>query len=194
MTDPNTAKSSGSSADPRQMRDELAEDASRLKDAATHRAEQEIDSGKHKAMSAVQSTASALEKAAGTIRDEDSAPEWLSSAMEKSARHISGLAGKIDNQEVADIRHDVADFARQNPGAFLAASAAAGFMAARFLRAGGEYQAHHKGDRARQASGAETPDTDFSRGRAGAESYAPGNGGSARQAGSRMQNRQGETS
>jgi hypothetical protein len=132
--------SSGASA----VRHELADDAARLKHAAEDRAGEKLESGKHKAAHAAESAASALGQAADTLRDNEQAPDWLAGAIETTASRISHFARAIDGRSVADIRNDINHFAREHPASFLAASAAAGFAAARFLHAGAAYKAHHK--------------------------------------------------
>lgn len=136
-------RSSSGSSD---VKEELSGDAQRLKDTAKQRAEQETNAQKGKATSAAHSTSSAIEKAAEQLRNDENAPSWLSSAFEKTAQEIDRFASGIENKDARDIRRDVTQFARQSPAAFLAASAAAGFAAARFLRAGSEYQSHHQYD------------------------------------------------
>lgn len=153
MTDTNSPKPSAASAREGSLRHELSEDASRLKDAAGHRANREVRDGERKAASAANYAASAIEQAAGSLREDEDAPVWLASALENTARKISGFAGAIEGRSLADMHHDINHFARENPGAFLAASAAAGFAAARFLRAGGAYRAHHRQEGAGRPSG-----------------------------------------
>ena len=152
MTDTNSPKPA-TAPRTRPLREEVTEDMSRLKDAAGHRASQEIKDGERKAASAANYAASAIEQAAGSLRDDEDAPVWLAEALETTARKISGFAGAIEGRSLTDMRHDINHFARENPGAFLAASAAAGFAAARFLRAGEAYRAHHRQEGARRPSG-----------------------------------------
>ena len=130
MTETTGQSSTGTSA--QSVRDELSQDASRLTQTATQRAEQAADGGKKQATTAAHAASSAIEKAAGALRQDDKAPEWLANAFEKTARQIDDLARTIEGKDIKEIRRGVSQFARQNPLAFLAASAAAGFAAARF--------------------------------------------------------------
>lgn len=149
MTDATTSGMNRSSSGASDVKEELSGDAQRLKDTAQQRAEQEANAQKGKATSAAHSTSSALGKAAEQLRKDDNAPSWLSSAFETTAREIDRFASGIENKDASELRRDVTDFARQSPTAFLAASALAGFAAARFMRAGSEYQSHHRFDRER---------------------------------------------
>lgn len=192
MNDANSHKSSGLSSSFGQMREDLSDDASRLAGAATEQVEQTMEGGKHKAMSAAQSAASAIEKTANSLREDDQAPDWLPTALEKTAKQITQLADKFDGKQVSEIRHEVVDFARENPGAFLGVAAAAGFIAARFLRAGGEYQAHNNGgsNHSNEASRPSVAGTGM--GVTDASAYASAYGASGQQAPSVSQRPQGE--
>ena len=178
MTDVTSSGIDNGSIGTSSLKQELSGDAQRLKDTATQHVEQQAEAQKGMATSAALSTSSALEKAAETLRNDDNAPSWLSSAFETTAKEIGRFAGGLENKGVGDIRREVTDFARQSPTAFLAASAAAGFAAARFLRAGSEYQSHHQGNNAGSGgataygagatSGSQAPASSFQPAREGA--------------------------
>lgn len=142
MTRPGGASTSTSQG----VSGELAGDATRLKDTAKERALQAAESGKGQATQAAKSTSEALDKAADELRQDENAPDWLASAFKKTASGIESFASDIDQRSPEQLGRDVSRFARQNPTAFLAASAAAGFAAARFLRAGSQYQQDHQFD------------------------------------------------
>ena len=133
--------SSGSTTS--QVSEELSNDASRLTDTAKSRAEQEASSRKEEATRVAKSASSALDKAASELEKDKNAPSWLASAVRQGAGQIDRLASEVEGKSVQEIGQQVNSFARQNPGTFLAASAAAGFAAARFLCAGSEYKSHH---------------------------------------------------
>lgn len=124
---------------------EIAQDAGRLKDAAMNRARREADVRKNDAAKAAHSASSALDKAAEELKRDDGAPDWLASAFTSTASGIDRFASSVESRSPDEIGREVSRFARHSPAAFLAASAAAGFAAARFLRAGAEYQHHHPG-------------------------------------------------
>lgn len=125
--------------------DELSHDASQLKSTATQRMQQEADTRKGQAAQIAGSASSALGKAAEELEQDDNAPDWLGSAMRQAAGSIDRLASEVDGRSVNQLGQQLTSFARSNPGAFLAASAAAGFAAARVLRAGVEHRHHSQG-------------------------------------------------
>lgn len=127
------------------VREEFGRDAERLKETAADRARQEAEKGKGQAARTAQSASSALRSAAGELENDDSAPAWLASAVRQTADKLGQLAGQVDNRSVDDIQQQVVRFARSNPATFLAASAAAGFAAARVLRAGADHRSHEAG-------------------------------------------------
>lgn len=122
--------------------DELKHDASHLKDTVGSRAKEETESRKGEAVQAAESASSALKTAADDLRNNPDAPEWMASALQQAARKIEGLASHVDGRSVDQLGRDISEFARRKPGTFLAASAAAGFAAARVLRAGMDKKRH----------------------------------------------------
>lgn len=141
-TTPGQERSSSTTAIP--LREEVSGDAARLAQTAKDRIDQAADGQKQAAVGVARSATSAIDRAANALREDDGAPEWLTKAFETTARQIENLAGSLEGKNIDDIRRNVSQFARQNPMAFLAASAAAGFAAARFLRAGSEYKSHQQ--------------------------------------------------
>lgn len=139
-TTPGGQSSSGSSP----IGDELSGDANRLKQTAAKRVGEEADKRKDQATTVARSASSAISKAAEEMRNDDNTPSWLVSAFETTAQQVEQFASTIEDKGVGEIRRDVSDFARRSPGTFLAASAAAGFAAARILRAGSEYKGHQQ--------------------------------------------------
>jgi len=129
---------------------ELSSDASRLAETARSKAAEQVEAGKGQATSAAKSVSSALERAAGDLEQDDNAPDWLSSAFRQTARRVDSFSSDLEGRSADDIGREVSRFARQNPTAFLAASAAAGFAAARFLRAGSR---QHEANRYSQPGG-----------------------------------------
>jgi hypothetical protein len=129
-----------------EVREELSGDASRLAQSAKERATQEAETRKQQATQTARSASSALGRAADDLEQDDGVPSWLSSAFRQTASGIERLAGNVEGRGVDELARDVTRFARENPGAFLAASAAAGFAAARFLRAGTTYSNQHRYD------------------------------------------------
>lgn len=137
------------------VKEELRSDAKDIGQAARQRLDSKASEGKEQTTQAARSTSSALGKAAEELRQDEGTPDWLASAFEKSAREIDRFAGSLEGKDMQAIRRDVAGFARRSPVAFLAASAVAGFAAARVLRAGSDYQHHEQADG--QAGAAQMP-------------------------------------
>lgn len=134
---------SASGASGSQTNQELKADADRLKDTAKDRASEMAGKRKDQATGAARSTADALQKAAGELESDSNAPSWLTSAFRETAKGIDRFAGKVEGRSPEEIGRQIKSFAREHPTSFLAASAAAGFAAARFLRAGADYE-HHR--------------------------------------------------
>ena len=131
----NTRPSGGKVKD---AKGELADDAKDLKDQAASRAKDEAAARKQRVAEGAKAGSSALNKAAEELRGDDRAPSWIASGVEQVASSVSEFAETLESKDVGEVRREVTGFARSNPTAFLGACAAAGFAAARFLRAGAE--------------------------------------------------------
>jgi ribosomal protein L12E/L44/L45/RPP1/RPP2 len=143
MTEPTTLGQDGSpTGQAIPLREEVSGDAARLAQTAKDRIDQAAEGQKQAVTGAARSATSAIDRAVSALREDDGAPDWLTKAFETTARQIEGIAGSIEGKNIDELRQNVTQFARQNPMAFLAASAAAGFAAARFLRAGSEFKTH----------------------------------------------------
>lgn len=117
------------------MTEELKSDAKELGSSAKDRIHSEVESRKGTAAQQAKSVSSAMQRTAAEL-DQDS-PEWLKSTIRKGADQIQRFADTIEQKDSREILSDVRDFARDNPTTFLTACAAAGFAAARILKAGG---------------------------------------------------------
>ncbi|CAA9508346.1 MAG: hypothetical protein AVDCRST_MAG44-1220 [uncultured Sphingomonas sp.] len=115
---------------------ELAADAKQVTSKAADRVHSELDARKGDAATQAKSVSSAIQKAAGEL--DEGAPAWLKSAFQQGADQIQRFADSIEQKDSRQLMNDVQSFARERPGAFLAACAAAGFAAARIFKAGGE--------------------------------------------------------
>lgn len=124
------------------FRDELKHDAQRLKGTIGERAKSEATTRIDQAAQAMGSASTAFEAAAEKLDSNSDAPDWMASAIQQAAKTMDSFASQISGRDLKDIGHDVTQFARNNPGTFLAASAAAGFAAARVLRAGVDKKRH----------------------------------------------------
>jgi len=126
--------------------DALKQDANRLKHSVAERAMQEADLRKGQATQVAGSATSALNSAAEDLQHNPEAPDWMASALQQAARRIESLSNHVEGRNVEDLVREISDFARRNPGTFLAASAAVGFAAARVLRAGVDRRRHEGGE------------------------------------------------
>lgn len=116
-------------------RSEMRADAQQLSSTASNRIHSELDARKGTAASQAKSVSSAIDRAAGEL--DESSPEWLKSTFQQAARQVQRFADTIEQKDSREIIDDVRTLARDNPGTFLAACAAAGFAAARIFKAGG---------------------------------------------------------
>ena len=118
--------------------DELRGDARKLGSTAADRIHSEVDSRKSTAADQAKSVSSAMDRAAGEMGDDT--PNWLKSAFRQGADQVQRFADTIEQKDSRQMLSEVQDFARQRPGTFLAACAAAGFAASRIFKAGADDQ------------------------------------------------------
>lgn len=115
---------------------ELKSDAQQLGSKAANRLHSEVDARKDTAVDQAKSVSSAIQRTADGLDEET--PTWLKSAFQKSADQIQRFADSIEQKDSRQLMSEAQNFARNSPGTFLIACAAAGFAAARVLKAGGE--------------------------------------------------------
>lgn len=114
---------------------ELLSDAKDVGSSAVNRVHSEVDARKGDAAAQVKSVSSAIEKAGDGL--DANAPAWLKSAFEQGAQQVQKFADTLEQKDSRQLVNQVSDFARNSPGTFLAACAAAGFAASRIFKAGG---------------------------------------------------------
>lgn len=129
-------------SDAEELKTELQSDAKDLKDTAKRRAEDEAETRKNQATGAAKSTSAALRTAADDLDADDRAPDWLTAGFQQAADGLADMAQSLEGKSAREIGRQTSRFARDNPAAFLAGSAALGFALARFLRAGAEHDRH----------------------------------------------------
>ena len=115
---------------------ELKQDAKQIGSKAADRVHSELDARKGTAATQAKSVSSAIQRAAGEL--DEGAPAWLKSTFQQAADQIQRFAEALEQKDSRQLVGEVQSFARERPGAFLAACAAAGFAAARIFKAGGE--------------------------------------------------------
>lgn len=113
---------------------ELKADAQQLRSKAADRLHSEVDNRKGEAVSQAQTVSSAIRQTADGL--DENTPAWLKSALSQGAQKIQQFADTIEQKDSRQLMREAQDFARNNPGTFLAACAAAGFAAARIFKAG----------------------------------------------------------
>lgn len=128
------------------LREELGQDTAHLGDTLKTRAMQEADARKGAAVGIAGSASGALGAAADDLRDNPEAPEWMAKGLQQLARQIDRLSGELQGRSIDDLTRDASRLARDNPGTFLAIAAAAGFAAARVLRAGADHKRQAQSD------------------------------------------------
>ncbi|WP_118857469.1 hypothetical protein [Sphingomonas mesophila] len=133
-----TAGSPGSGSTQPGPAAEIGEDAKQLGTKAANRLHSEVDARKETAVDQAKSVSSAIEKVTGEL--DQNAPDWLKSALRQGAQKVQAFAETIEQKDSRALMRDAQDFARNNPGTFLAACAAIGFAAARVFKAGAETQ------------------------------------------------------
>ena len=121
----------------------LRSDAQQLGSSAASRLHSEVDARKGTAVNQAQSVSAAISQAADGL--DEASPDWLKSAFRQGAQQIQRLADTLEQKDSRQLMRDAQDFARNNPGTFLAACAAVGFAAARVLKAGSEQQRNQSG-------------------------------------------------
>ncbi|EZP74358.1 hypothetical protein BV96_00446 [Sphingomonas paucimobilis] len=119
------------------LREELRDDAQKLSTTAAERVHSEVDARKSPVVEQARSVSSALDSAARELSGGQTLG-WLNSLFEQGAQQIRQLADTLEQKDSRQLMDDVRSIARNNPGTFLAAFAAAGFAASRVLRAGPE--------------------------------------------------------
>ena len=134
---------------------ELRSGAKELGNSAANRIHSEVDSRKDTAADQAKSVSSAVQRVAGEMGQDT--PDWLKSALRQSADKIQSFADTLERKDSRELMRDAQDFARNNPRTFLAACAAAGFAAARILKAGGQQQHGFEGNEPTQLGEINTP-------------------------------------
>lgn len=113
---------------------ELLADAKGVGSSAVDKLHSQVDARKGDAATQVKSLSSAIDRAADGL-DAD-APAWLKSAITQGAQQVQKFADALEQKDSRQLVGDVTTFARNSPGTFLAACAAAGFAASRIFQAG----------------------------------------------------------
>jgi uncharacterized protein YjbJ (UPF0337 family) len=98
-------------------------------------AKQQADSQRERLAGGLNHVAEGLRQTAQTMRERDQ--ELVGEYANKAANQVERAAGYMSEHSVDQIIGDVQDFARREPALVLGGAFALGFLAARFLKAGG---------------------------------------------------------
>ena len=123
----------------------VQEKAQELKGTAGERVRQEVDSRSTQAGTQLQGTASAMRRTTEQLRQEGN--EAPAKAMDFIAERTERLGSYLTDANADQVLRDVEAFARRQPWLVAVGGAAAGFFAARFLKAssGARYHASSAG-------------------------------------------------
>lgn len=113
----------------------IKSDAAELGARAGDRLASEADARKGMVGEQLRQLSGAID-AAGNSLGEGQSPQWVSQGLQSLSQSVSRFAEQIETRDARALAGDVQQFARSNPALFLAGCAAAGFAAARVLRAG----------------------------------------------------------
>ncbi len=114
----------------------LTEEARRMAaeqaDKVRRHARSYIDQRKVGAAEALENVGAALTETAEALRRHELG--LAATAADRAGRNLSDIAHSLAERDIEALARDARDFARREPGLFVAASAALGFVLARFLR------------------------------------------------------------
>lgn len=116
------------------MGSEIASDAKSIGGKAVDRLHSEVDARKAGVASQAKSVSGAIGQVADALHPDSS--NWLKSAVQQGAQQAQKLADAVEHKDSRQIVSDISDFARNSPVTFLGVCVAAGFAAARVLKAG----------------------------------------------------------
>lgn len=97
--------------------------------AAADMGEERAEQGRERAYKSLDATADRLKDAGEDLRGADE--KFAGELISRAATGLTGAADFLRNHQTSDLMHEVQDFGRKNPAAFLGLTAAAGFLLAR---------------------------------------------------------------
>lgn len=116
------------------VREKLTAGTEKYRAQAASKARDIAETGKEKTATALKSLSETIEGAAHTVDDKLGAD--YGKYARKAAESISNFSSAIDAKEIDELATDARDFVRKSPAIALGVAAAAGFLLARFLKAG----------------------------------------------------------
>lgn len=100
--------------------------------AAADMGEERAEQGRERAYRSLDATAGRLKDAGEGLRGEDE--KFAGELISRAATGLSSAADFLRNHRSSELMHEIQDFGRKNPAAFLGLTAAAGFLLARVGR------------------------------------------------------------
>jgi hypothetical protein len=153
------AATGGTASSSPDLGDRAEDVAHRITDAADdlrHRAADEVqarvEGQKERAAESLEGVARSLRSASEQMSDEMGIGRY----MARAAEQVDNLASFLNNREVTDLMHDVEDFARRQPAAFVGSAFALGLLGARFLKSSRDNVGYGPGGTSFDGSGRST--------------------------------------
>ena len=129
------AEASGAADEAKSRLNEAGErakaEASGITERAKERISAEADAQKDQVAGRIAGIADRAHKAADDLRADEA---WLANAIDSGARYLDDFAGAVRTRDFPGLMHEVEDLARRQPGVFMGATVALGFMLGRFVR------------------------------------------------------------
>jgi hypothetical protein len=107
-----------------------------MMDRARTRAKEQLDNQKNRATDGLENVANIVRQSTQPLRNQHH--DTIAVYVERAAEQLERLSSSLRERDVTELMRDAERFARKQPGLFLGATFAAGFMAARFLKSSTE--------------------------------------------------------
>jgi hemerythrin superfamily protein len=150
------AKEQGSSM--RETGQRVAQEAQRLTEAAKEKGNSIFHDQQQFFASQLGGVAAALHKTAQQLGEEEQG--GIAQYVDQAAAGLERFSHGLQEQDLGSLLHQVEDFARRQPVAFIGSAAFLGFLAARFLKSSGERRHPSSGPASPAKGGSTGPYTD----------------------------------
>ena len=109
-------------------------EASGITERAKERISAEASAQKDQVAGRIAGVADRAHQVADDLRADEA---WLANAIDSGARYLDDFAGAVRTRDFPGLMHEVEELARRQPGVFMGATVALGFMLGRFVRSSG---------------------------------------------------------
>ncbi|XBQ16715.1 MAG: hypothetical protein ABL308_02300 [Oceanicaulis sp.] len=106
--------------------------------AAADLGEERAEQGRERAYKSLETASDRLREAGSDLKDQDE--RLAGELIDRAAQGLGQAAGFLRERRTGDMLHDVQEFGRRNPAAFLGASAAVGLLISRVAKTAAERQ------------------------------------------------------